>query len=328
MRPAAATLAQLPAQIERGLTTALVGGAGNVREAVRQATAAAQAEAVAALQRVVTLHSEQVRAVISTDNPGSPLAALRHDVLATVADARRELSEGLAAVRALVQAEQAQTAARNKSSAPGKEFEDAVAEICGNWAACSGDSVEPVGTQPAPGTSRKVGDIVIRLMTPGTSQPAIAVEAKRRAKALTSRQHREELGEAMRIRRAQAAIGVVPTPDQVPGPGRFHRVDTNAFVVSADDPELLVMLLAVVKELTLLSTAQSDADPTVDLGRARTAIAGSIQLLGRLDEITKHTGTAERALGGIRSTADSLRAALNGQLQEAARALRPNANSA
>ena len=88
------------------------------------------------------------------------------------------------------------------------------------------------------------------------------------------------------------------------------------------------MLLAVVKELTLLSTAQSDADPTVDLGRARTAIAGSIQLLGRLDEITKHTGTAERALGGIRSTADSLRAALNGQLQEAARALRPNANSA
>jgi hypothetical protein len=118
---------------------------------------------------------------------------LRHDVLATVADARRELSEGLAAVRALVQAERAQTATRNKSSAPEKEFEDAVAEICGNWAACSGDSVEPVGTQPAPGTSRKVGDIVIRLMTPGTSQPAIAVEAKRRAKALTSRQHREEL---------------------------------------------------------------------------------------------------------------------------------------
>src|SRR4051794_5213688 len=43
-----ATLAQLPAQIERGVTTALAGGAGDVREAVRQATATAQAEALTA----------------------------------------------------------------------------------------------------------------------------------------------------------------------------------------------------------------------------------------------------------------------------------------
>ncbi|MCU1614165.1 MAG: hypothetical protein JWO98_1705 [Frankiales bacterium] len=329
---AAETLAALPTRIEQGLTTALAGGSRNVQEVVRQAATSALNDAQAQLARVVGAHTAEVRSVISTENPNSPIAALQRDlnttITTTVENTRRELAEGLAAVRALVQAGQAQAAARDKSSARGKEFEETIAEIVGNWSVGSGDSVEHVGTQPAPGTSRKTGDVVIRLNTPGAHQPTIAIEAKRRAKALTARQHREELGEAMRIRRAQAAIGVVPTPDQVPGPGRFHRVDANAFVVSADDPEMFVMVLAVVKELTLLTTAQSDADPAVDLGRARTAIAGGIQLLSRLDEVTKYTGNAERALVGIRSTADALRAAMTGQLQEAARALRPNTDSA
>jgi len=47
--------------------------------------------------------------------------------------------------------------------------------------------------------------------------------------------------------------------------------------------------------------------------------------LSRFDEVTKHTGAAERALTGIRSTADSLRSALAAQLQEAARALQGKA---
>ncbi|WP_194290568.1 hypothetical protein [Modestobacter roseus] len=268
-------------------------------------------------------HTAEVRSVVSTENPSSPIAALRRDLTATVENTRRELVEGLAAVRALVQADQAQAAARSKSSAAGKDFEDAVADIVDEWAKATGDCVEHVGAHPGAGTTRKTGDVVVRVLSSGSNQPTIAIEAKRRAKALTARQHREELAEAMRVRRARAALAVVPTPDQVPGPGRFHRVDPNAWVVSADDPELLRLVLAVVRELTLLATAESYGDPALDLGRAQTAIGHGVQLLSRFDEVTKHTGAAERALTGIRSTADSLRAALAAQLQEAARALRP-----
>jgi hypothetical protein len=318
-------LAALPIRIEQGLTAVLAGGAGNVREAVRQSVATAQAEALAQLERVVRSHTAEVRSVVSTENPSSPIAALRRDLTATVESTRRELVDGLAAVRALVQADQAQAAARSKSSAAGKDFEDAVADIVDDWAKATGDCVEHVGAQPGAGTTRKTGDVVVRVLSSGSNQPTIAIEAKRRARALTARQHREELADAMRVRRAQAALAVVPTPDQVPGPGRFHRVDPNAWVVSADDPELLRLVLAVVRELTLLATAQGDGDPAVDLGRAQTAIGHGIQLLSRFDEVTKHTGAAERALTGIRSTADSLRAALAAQLQEAARALQPQA---
>jgi hypothetical protein len=53
-------LAALPTRIEQGLTTVLTGGAGNVREAVRQAVATAQAEALAQLEQVVRSHTAEV----------------------------------------------------------------------------------------------------------------------------------------------------------------------------------------------------------------------------------------------------------------------------
>jgi hypothetical protein len=325
---AAAALAQLPAQIERGLTTALAGGAGNVREAVRQATVTAQAEAVAALERVVSLHSEQVRSVVSTENPGSPIAALRRDLTATVENTRRELAEGLAAVRALVQAQQAgQAAAQRNPNTVGKDWEHTVATAVASWSQATGDVVEHVGTQPAPGSStRKAGDVLIRVMT-GT-RPVLIVEAKRRQKALTMRQFRDELAECRLVRKADAALAVVPTPDGVPGPGRWARVDTNSWVVAADDHGLLTLVLAVVRELALLSAAGKDGETAVNVGQAKTAVGHALDLLSRFDDVTKHVSTAEGALTKVRSTADGLRAALLTQLQEATRALRPGTTEA
>jgi hypothetical protein len=325
---ATAALAGLPLQIERGLTTALAGGANDVQEAVRKAAATAQAEALTALERVVALHSEQVRAAVSTENPRSPIAALRRDLTATMEGTRRELAEGLATVRALVQAQQAgHAAAQKNSNTVGKDWEDAVAEAVAGWSQASGDVVEHVGTRPAPGSSsRKTGDVLIRVMT-GT-RPVMIVEAKRRQKPLTMRQYRDELAEARRIRRAHAALAVVPTQEGVPGPGRWARVDANSWVVAADDYGLLNLVLAVVRELALLSAAADDGDSAVNAGQAKTAVGHALDLLSRFDDVTKHVSTAEGALAKVRSTADGLRAALLTQLQEATRALRPGTTEA
>jgi hypothetical protein len=331
-KAAAETLAALPTRIQQGLTAALSNGAVDVREAVRQAATAALADAHAQLERVVRSHTAEVRSVISTENPSSPIAALQRGLTATITtiveNTRRELAEGLAAVRAQVQAGQAQAAVRSKSSAGGKEFEDAVAELVGSWAAAVGDVCEHVGAQPGPGTTRKTGDVVIRIVNAGATQPVIAVEAKKRARALTARQHREELSEARRIRRAVSALSVVPSADQVPGPGRFARVDTHAWVVAADDPEMLTTVLGVVRELTLLAATPSEVGSGIDLTRAQTAINAALHLLAHLDEVTRQTGVAERALTGIRDTADALRGALTQHLQDATRALRPTTGSA
>jgi hypothetical protein len=319
----ATTLAHLPAQIERGLNSTLAGGADDVREAVRQATATAQAEALAALERVVTLHSEQVRAVISTENPGSPIAALRRDLTATVENTRRELAEGLAAVRALVQAQQAGQAAEIKSSAAiGKDWEDSVALAVAGWAQATGDCVEHVGSRPAPGSStRKTGDVLVRIMS--GNQPVLIVEAKRRQRRASMKAFRDELADARRVRGAHAALAVVPTADDVPGPpgSSWARVDTASWIVAAEDPRVMTLVLGVVRELTVLAAASTGADPTVDVGRARTAIGHLLDLLARFEDISKHVSTAEKALTNIRSTADGLRTALAAQVQDVHRAL-------
>ncbi|SOC50163.1 hypothetical protein SAMN05660748_2903 [Blastococcus aggregatus] len=319
----ATTLAQLPAQIERGLSISLAGGADDVREAVRQATATAQAEALAALERVVTLHSEQVRAVISTENPGSPIAALRRDLTATVENTRRELVDGLAAVRALVQAQQAGQAAHTKTSAAiGRDWEDTVALAVASWAQASADVVEHVGSRPAPGSStRKTGDVLVRIMS--GNQPVLIVEAKHRQKRPSMRAFRDELAEARRVRGAHAALAVVPTADDVPGPpgSSWARVDTASWIVAAEDPQVMTLVLGVVRELTVLAAASTGADPTVDASRARTAIGHLLDLLTRFEDVSKHVSTAEKALINIRSTAEGLRAALAAQVQDAHRAL-------
>ena len=318
----AATLAQLPAQVERGLTTALAGGADDVREAVRQATVTAQAEAVTALERVVALHSEQVRAVISTENPGSPLAALRRDLSAQVQDTRRELAEGIATVRALVQAQQASQAAATKTSAAiGRDWEDSVALAVAGWAQATGDLVEHVGTRPAPGTSRRTGDVLVKIMS--ANQPVLIVECKHRQRRASMRAFRDELAEARRVRGAHAALAVVPTADDVPGPAdsAWARVDTSSWVVAASDPGVMALVLGVVRELTILAAAQAAPDPAVDLGRVRTAVGHLLDLLERFDTVNKHVSSAERALANIRGTADGLRQALAAQVQDAHRAL-------
>jgi hypothetical protein len=318
-----ATLAQLPAQIERGLTTALASGAGDVREAVRQATTTAQAEAVTALGRVVSLQTEQVRAVVSTEGPGSPLAVLKRDLAAQMDTARRELADGLSTLRALVQAQQASQAAQTKTSAAiGRDWEDSVALAVAGWAQASADVVEHVGSRPAPGSStRKTGDVLVRIMS--GNQPVLIIEAKRRQRRASMKAFRDELAEARRVRGAHAALAVVPTADDVPGPpgSSWARVDTASWVVAAEDPQVLNLVLGVVRELTVLAAASSGADPKVDVSRGRTAIGHLLDLLARFDDVSKHVSTAEKALTNIRSTADGLRAALAAQVQDAHRAL-------
>jgi hypothetical protein len=317
-----AAIAELPTRIETGLTSALASGGHDVHEAVRRATATAASEALTQLERVVRLHTDQVRSVVSTENPSSPLAALRRDLTGSLESTRRELIEGLAAVRALVQAGQAQhTASRKTPTVVGREWEDCVSEAVSRWAAATNDVVEHVGSQPAPGTTRKTGDIVVQLMT-GT-RPRMVIEAKRRQRPLTSRQLREELAEGRRVRNTATALAVVPSPEHVPGPGRYARIDQHSWVVAGDDLDLLTLMLAVIRELTLIESVGQDEQSAIDVARAQTAISHALDLLSRIDTITKNVTTAETALGNIRGTADALRGALTTHLQEASRALRP-----
>lgn len=313
-------LADLPTR----LNTVLAGEATTVRESVRQAAATVQAEALAQLERVVRTHTEAVRGVISTENPASPIASMKRDLLGSLDAARREASEGLAALRALIQATQAgQAATRRNPNVAGADWETFVADHLAAFAAATGDVVEHVGSTPAPdSSSRKVGDVILRVINGG---PTIAIEAKNRARALSVREYRALLSDARQVRRATVGVAVVPSAEHVPGPSRFCRVSGSDFVVAADDPTAFTLVLSVLRELALVAAAGQEAGASLDVGRAQTAVGHALDSLQRWDELTRHVSSGEKALANIRATAENLRGVLTGHLQEASRSLRPDA---
>lgn len=312
-------LADLPAR----LSAVLGCEAANVQEAVRKAAATVQGEALSQLARVVASHTEQVRSAVSTENPMSPLSAVKREITASVDGARRELAEGLAAVRGLIQAQQAgEAATRRNPNVAGADWETVVADHLASFAA-TGDVVEHVGTTPAPGSStRKVGDVVLRVIS--GARPTIAVECKNRTRALSVRESQTVLADARRVRRATVGVLVVPTEAHVPGPSRFCRVGAVDFVVAADDLSAFTLTLSVLRELSLVTAAGQQARASVDVGRAQTAVGHALELLPRWDELTRQVSTADKALANIRTTTETLRSALMGHLQEASRALRPD----
>lgn len=87
------------------------------------------------------------------------------------------------------------------------------------------------------------------------------------------------------------------------------------------------LVLGVVRELTVLAAAQTSADPSLDVGRAQTAVGHLLDLLARFEDVSKNVSAGEKALANIRTTADGLRAALAAQVQDAHRALTTGAQS-
>jgi hypothetical protein len=91
----------------------------------------------------------------------------------------------------------------------------------------------------------------------------------------------------MRVRRARPPLrSFRPRTRCRAGPSTGSA--PNAWVVSADDPERLRLVLTVVRDLALL--AQNDGDPPSTWGQPQTAIAHGVQLVPRFDEVMKHTG--------------------------------------
>ncbi|MCF6744898.1 hypothetical protein E9529_11515 [Blastococcus sp. KM273128] len=321
---AAAALADLPAR----LSAALGGEAGNVQEAVRQAAGVVQTEALSQLARIVSSHTEQVRSTLSTDNPLSPLSAAKREINASVDGARRELAEGIAALRGMIQAQQAgQAASRRNPNAAGAAWETVIADHLASFAAATGDVVSHVGSTPAPGSSsRKAGDLVLSVLGSG-AQPTIAVECKNRTRPLSVREAQQALSDARRVRRATVGLLVVPDETHVPGPSRFCRVGAVDFVVAADDPTAFTLVLSVLRELSLVIAAGQQPGASVDVGQAQTAVGHALELLPRWDELTRHISSGEKSLASIRTSAETLRRVLTGHLQEAARALRPGSHA-
>jgi hypothetical protein len=295
-RTASAVLDNLPAQVE----AALAGQAGSVRASVMEAARAVQAAGIQDLTTALARHSESVRDALSLDREG-PVRMLRQDLLEELSGTRRELGEQLALVKSLVEATQvAKTAGAKSSRAIGAANEDDAMALCHDVVTAAGDLFERTGSQPGAGGTRRTGDGVATLsqaITGHGRQVRIVIESKSRTRALSAKQHREEIANACRVRDAAGGLVLVPTDAEVPGGGSFARVDTCAYVVSTElghgVPELIYLLLR--EHVAMLKVRQDDGSE-IDLDQIETRLNLALAGISQLDEVGRLANQAKNSL--------------------------------
>lgn len=317
-------LSRLPAQLESVLSAE----AGNVRAAVAEAARAVQDTGTAEVRAALTQHSESVRNALSLDREG-PVHTLRTDLLTELHSTRRELSEQMATVRGLLTAAQATTKASAKNSrAIGADWEVHAMGLIADVCAAAGDQFTAVGAQRGVnGTTRRSGDGLATLSPAitGHGRPPVhlVLEAKLRSRPLSASQLKAEAISAREVRGAAGCLILVPTPAEVPGGGRFVRVDDLSFVVAADDPDTLSLVYLTTRELVALVTVRQHGDDGVDVAKAQAQLQHALTLLNEFDEVGRLAGAAKKNLESLLLTGARVRTRLHDALTAGLQTLHP-----
>ena len=200
-------------------------------------------------------------------------------------------------------------AERERGTAKGRSFEEAVFDAVDRIAQAQGDDAEAVGDMRE--ATGKVGDIVVCLdACNGPARGRVVFEAKDRR--LSKPAALAELDKAIAERSADFAVLVVPTEDEVPAKLEALREYNGDKLVVALDPDSGTLALELGYRLARARVLmrRSDADG-IDAGELRTAIE---RALGALtderkvkQQLTGAKGNIERAYGLIETMAARVR---------------------
>jgi hypothetical protein len=201
-------------------------------------------------------------------------------------------------------------AERERGTAKGRTFEEAVAEAVDAIAVAQGDVAEPVGDLKE--ATGKVGDVLVALdACNGPARGRIVIEAK--DSRLSKPKALEELDRALAERSADAAILVIPSADHLPAKMQELREYNGDKLVVAFDPELGTLPLEVAYRLArarvLMKRSEADG---IDAGAVSDTVERALaalteerriknQLSGAKTSIDKAYGYVEDMAARVRS---------------------------
>ena len=86
----------------------------------------------------------------------------------------------------------------------------------------------------------------------------------------------------------------MPTAEEVPGGGRFARVDDLAFVVAADDLTTVSLVYRILREMTALLTVRSSEGDEVDVAKLESQLNLALSALTEFDGVGRLAGKPRR----------------------------------
>jgi hypothetical protein len=206
-------------------------------------------------------------------------------------------------------------AERERGTAKGRTFEEAVFDAVEQIAAAQGDCAEPVGDLTEGGGKR--GDVVVAVdAATGPPRGRIVFEAKDRR--ISRKKSLEELAEGLDQRSAQFGVWVVPSEEELPAGVRdLREVDGDKLFVIFEPEDGSRVGLEVAYKLArarvLLARDEIDGlDPAL--------VAERVELARRAMEdvrrIKAQLTAATTAIGSARDVLDEMAAAVRARLAE------------
>src|SRR4051794_40922869 len=193
-------------------------------------------------------------------------------------------------------------AERERGTAKGRTFEEAVFDAIEAIAAAQGDCAEPVGDLASGGGKR--GDTIVSVdAASGPARGRVVFEAKDRR--ISRKKALEELAEALDQRSAQFAVWVVPSDEELPAGMRdLREVDGNKLFVVFDPDDAAAVGLELAFKLArarvLLTRDEVEGlDPALVAERvelARRAMEDVRRIKAQLTGATTAIGTAREVL--------------------------------
>lgn len=229
----------------------------------------------------------------------------QHDALAAKVD---ELTQAVNVARATA-------ATRNVTNLKGADYEARIHPLMESIAIGLGDEYADTSMTEGHVARSKKGD---GLLTVEGGRARVVVEVH---DSHARRSWGPYLDEAERNRRATASLGIVPTVEQNGGESirvlGLRRI-VMAFDPERDDPAFLRIAIQLLRTSAIAATRGAGSDGTQI---AAERLTDALQLLIRLDEISKTAGSIRKGADKVDTSANTLRSDLSRLLLQAQTAL-------
>ena len=206
-------------------------------------------------------------------------------------------------------------AERERGTAKGRTFEEAVFAVLDSIASAQGDDCDAVGDLF--GATRKTGDVLVEVdACRGPSRGRIVFEAKH--SKLSKPKAFEQLDRAMRERDAEFAVLVVPAEESLPARTRsLHEYNGDKLLVAydpeTDDRLSLEVAYSLARARVLMSRADGDG---IDAGALRDSIERTLGAMEDVRRIKQQLTGAETSIENARSIVDAMAAQVRARLGE------------
>jgi len=298
-------------------------------------TASVQNRVRELVQETLARSREDLMKQFSSADGANPLAEFKAGIIRTLTAAEErqhetqqrtlrqmaELEKQLQALRLEKQKLEEVEAERERGTAKGRTFEEAVAEAVDGIAVAQGDVAEAVGDITEAGG--KVGDVVVAIdACNGPARGRIVIEAKDRR--LSGPKALSEMDQAMAERSADFAVLVVPTEAEVPARMQPLREYNGDKLILALDPEggSLALELGYRLARARVLMKRSDADG-VDAGSVHDAAERALAALAEERKVKQQLTAAKTNIDKAYDGVDGMTARVRGLLEEIDALVRP-----